>query len=460
MSFPTPKSLLVLLILFSTLACKKKEVAPAKGNGIPYTVSGRVTDSFGEGMAGVQIFYSATASTLTDNQGYWQIANLCGGQTLTAVASGYTFQPATIQVSAASENQNFVGTLVLTETEIQIFNWFESQQLANGLVLGAENGNTISLYDNSLAAMVFMLQDDFEKAEKIFDFFNARINSELNNGVGGFSQLRNANGMPNNHRWMGDNAWLLIALNNYKHRTGNNTYDYLAAQIRNWLITLQDTDGGLFAGYAANSSLLNYKVTEGNIDAFNAIDGYTTFHSDLLGFLALDRWDAVDKNLVAWPTNPPYLYALDLHPWSYSIFPDYPVSALTSAQRFLCTQNATNGGQITGYCFDEDKDVVWLEGTGQMATAFGLAGMSAQKALYLEEMEKLLTASTNHPNAAGFPYASNPGTTYGADPLWSAADTQIAPSGGAWYLFARFNFNPFAVGRNKDIPFGDRFWVE
>ena len=66
--------------------------------------------------------------------------------------------------------------------------------------------------------------------------------------------------------------------------------------------------------------------------------------------------------------------------------------------------------------------------------------------------------STGSVNAYGFPYASNIGTGYGSDPLWSGADTKIAISGGAWYLFARYGFNPFEVEREKDIPQEDMFW--
>ena len=346
-----------------------------------------------------------------------------------------------------------------SESEVQIFNWFENQQLSNGLLESAENGNVVSLYDNALAAMVFMLKEDFTKAEKIFDYFNAHIDIELTSGVGGFSQLRDRNGIPNNHRWMGDNAWLLIALNNYKEKTGNTTYDHLASEITSWLQSLQDTDGGLFAGYRSNDELMNHKVTEGNIDTFNAIEGFSPFHGQLLDFLENDRWDNLDKNLVAWPTNPAYLYALDLHPWSYLMFNNYPVSALTTTQRYLTTQTATNGAQITGYCFDVDKDVVWLEGTGQMALAFGMAGMEDEKAHYLSEMEKATISSTIYSNASGFPYASNLGTSYGADALWNGANTNISISGGAWYLFAKQGFNPFAIGRDKNIPVSDIFWM-
>jgi len=347
------------------------------------------------------------------------------------------------------------------EVERELLHWFQNQQLPNGTLESVEDGNIVSLYDNALAAMVFMLHDDYEKAEKIFDFFNARIDSELKAGVGGFSQLRDRNGVPNNHRWMGDNAWLLIALNNYKAQTGNTTYDELASEIEAWLLSLQDFDGGLFAGYDANNRLLNYKVTEGMIDAFNAVQGYTSFHSHLLDFLEVHRWIDADRNLVSWPGNPDYLYALDLHPWSYLIFNDYPVSSLSSAERYLTTQISTATGQeITGYCFDEDRDVVWLEGTAQMSLAFDWANMNTERDFYLSEMEKNLMESEKYTDAAGFPYASNHGTSYGGEMLWETADDKIAISSGAWYIFTKRSFNPFAVERDKNIPMEDMFWID
>jgi len=447
----------IILTVFLLLSSCKKEVDQQPSGS--YAVSGQIINTIGIGIEGVQVFYSEMDFVLTKNDGTYTIDSISGTHSIAPIFSNYAFTPPSIVVNAFNDNAHFSAGILEGEIDLQIYHWLSEQQLPNGLVESVENGNIVSLYDNALASMAFMLKGDDTKAEKIFDFFNARIGSELNNGVGGFSQFRNNNGVPSNHRWMGDNAWMLIALNHYKKLTGNSTYDLLASEIANWLIGLQDSDGGLFAGYDSNNSRLNYKVTEGMIDAFNAIDGYSDFHSRLLQFLAVDRWDSTDKNLVAWPGNPNYLFALDLHPWSYSIFQDYPISALTSAQRFITTQTATNGALITGYCFDEDKDVVWPEGTGQMAVAFGLAGMHDEKAFYLSEMEKVLLQSSIHTNAAGFPYASNPGTTYASDVLWNGADTEIAVSGGVWYLFAKYGFNPFAAGREKYIPETDMFWL-
>lgn len=448
-------TLFILLLALLSVSCRKQEAS------VPYAVSGWVVTDAGIGIKGVNITNGAKAITVSDSLGHWTIDQLVNSQTLTPMSNECIFVPASLAVNGPASDLLFIAKHIPGEAEASIMQWFRRQQLPNGLLESVEQGNIVSLYDNALSAMVFMLSGDVDKAEKIFDFFNARINSELSNGVGGFSQFRDRNGVPGNHRWMGDNAWLLIALNNYKAMTGNTSYDALAAAISGWLMGLQDSDGGLFAGYASDNSRLNYKVTEGNIDAFNAIAGYTDFHSRLLTFLKNDRWDETDRNLVSWPGNPAYLYALDNQSWAYCLFPDYPVSALYTANRFLTQQTATINSQlIHGYDIDEDRDAVFIEGTAQMALAFRMAGLQSEAEYYLQEMEKVLVQSGLYANASGFPYASNRGTGYGDTPLWEGADTKIAISGGAWYLFARFGFNPFAVESRKDIPASAMFWLQ
>jgi hypothetical protein len=425
----------------------------------PYTVRGIVTGPVGNGLANIEVYYNQSDLVLTDENGEWQIANLSGSNTIFPDDKSYSFSPATYRVNQELNNILFEATQVAFGNETLIINWFNNQQLPNGLLESTENGNVVSLYDNALAAMVFMLYDELERAESIFNFFNSRMESELLSDVGGFSQFRDRDGVPSNHRWMGDNAWLLVALNNYKEITGSSRYDILSAGISSWLRNLQDTDGGLFAGYDADNALLNYKVTEGNIDAFSAVVGYDNFHGDLLNFLGNNRWDDADNNLMAWPDNQDYRYAIDNQTWAFCVFVGYPHSAIYSADRFASSQIATvNGIRLSGFDIDEDKDTVFIEGTGQMALTLRLIGEEVESNYYMAELEKVLIASPSYDNASGFPYASNIGTGFGDTPLWTGADTEIAISGGAWYLFAKNNFNPFAVGRNKEIPLVDIFW--
>ncbi len=341
---------------------------------------------------------------------------------------------------------------------IKVYDWLKEIQLPNGLLESSENSNFVSLYDNSLASMVFIAKGDIARAESILDFFNGRINSELLSGNGGFCQFRDRTGIPFGNHWLGDNAWLLMAINTYKAKTGNTKYEPLAQALSAWIRSLQDTDGGIKGGFDSNGSGIG-KVTEGMIDAFNAIPGYDNFHKNLLSYLKNNRWDATEKLLISWPGNK-YAYALDNFSWGYCAFSDFPSGVLQKADMFLtnCTTTVTNS-QLTGYCFDIDKDGVWLEGTGEMVVAFQKAGQTAKAEFFLTEMEKLLVPGTLFPSTLGIPYASNMGTGYATDPLWIGADTKPCISSGAWYLFGVLQFDPFTAGYIKNVPSSDKFWL-
>lgn len=54
----------------------------------------------------------------------------------------------------------------------------------------ASRGKNVSMYDNSQATLAFTYFGDFEKAEKIFDFFfSSRLHSEMLASPGGFAQI-------------------------------------------------------------------------------------------------------------------------------------------------------------------------------------------------------------------------------------------------------------------------------
>ena len=65
-----------------------------------------------------------------------------------------------------------------------------------------------------------------------------------------------------------------------------------------------------------------------------------------------------------------------------------------------------------------------------------------------------------HPNSGGFPYVSNTGTAFGTEKLRDGAEDNISISTNAWYLFAKWNFNPFGISRSKNIPVSDKFWIK
>jgi hypothetical protein len=445
---------LFLIIIYS---CSKKDTAPASKE---FKISGKVVDTLGLGLSNIQIFYQKDSFIVTDANGFWYKNITLGSTVIQPKDTNYIFSPSSVKVINSDTNIVFTARPVSQRdiNALHVYNWFTHMQLSNGLLESTENSNIISLYDNALAALVFIAKSDYTRAELVFNFFNSRLNSELLTGTGGFFQFRDKNGVPNGNRWLGDNAWLLIALNNYQAKTNNYQYQNLITALSNWIQQQQDTDGGVWGGFD-NSSVRIGKVTEGMIDAFNAVSGYTNFHQNLLNYLKLNRWNSNEKLLMSWPGNK-YVYALDNHSWGYCAFEDFPYSVLQKAAIFLNTQTATvYNTSITGYCFDIDKDNVWLEGTGQMVVALQKANQINIAAYYLSEMEKVIITSNSFSSSLGMPYSSNNGTHYGTSALWVGADTKPCISSSAWYLFGCLNFDPMAISYLKTIPINNKFWL-
>ncbi len=336
--------------------------------------------------------------------------------------------------------------------------WVSSMQHNSGLMESAENTNFVSLYDNALATIFFIQEDERAKAEAILDFYLNRMDDEvLRNG--GLYQTRTTTGEEAQTLWMGDNAWLLIAINHYNKAYDSTKYDKLGNGLEKWLRSLQDEDGGLIGGKRANGQEMP-KITEGIITAFNAVQGYDDFHKNILRFLKNNRWDSKNNLLLAWPENPKYAYAMDVHSLSSAIFPDMSEDVLHEADRYLNQQEMTTTGVlINGYGFDEDKDVIWLEGTAQMAVAFNNANRPDLAKTLLVELDKSIVNATTATNTKGLPYATNPGSSYGAGALWNHAHTKPALSATIWYVFAKTDFNPLALAKDKMIPEEDKFWV-
>lgn len=438
----------------------KKNTSPPAGNVGNFQVSGIVLRQDGSAIAHLKIQFGENSYVYTDTLGHFQITGLSESITLYPVDSAYLFTPASIEVSGPGSGVRFTGIQKSFPSMLpdKVVGWLNNMQLGNGLVQTSENSNLVSLYDNALASLVFMAAGENSRAEAIFDYFNKQQETELLSGSGGFSQMRDAAGNPNYHRWLGDNAWMLIALNNYAALTNSTKYQDLALHLSNWIQSLQDTDGSLWGGYNGDGSRIG-KVTEGMIDAFNAVPGYTAFHAALLHYLKSARWDSTDHLLVSWPGNF-YKYALDNNTWGFCGIEDFPYAVLEKAAMYLNTQTATLTQQkITGFAPDIDRDVVWVDGTAQMAVAYRKAGNTDTADYYLRQLMQLAVQSTFFPGTSGLPAASNMGTGYGSDPFWQGADINPATSASAWFIFGMLKFDPLQVGYHKSIPVNDKFWL-
>jgi len=426
-----------------------------------YRVSGKVNDSLGKGIGHIRIYYLNNTFVSTDSLGLWQTGLLEDSTSIHPTDTAYTFTPTTFRVTETTHEVVFVAHSKKIQPMFaeKIYRWFVDMQLPNGLLESSENSNFVSLYDNALAALVFLAHGDIAKAEAVFDFFNNRIDAELLAGYGGFIQFRDRSGVPSGKRWLGDNAWLLIALNNYSEITASNKYQTLREALTQWIRSLHDTDDSLWGGYDADGMRIG-KITEGMIDAFDAVSGYDSFHKGILAYLHANRWNPTEKLLISWPGNR-YAYALDNHSWGYCSLEDFPLQVLQKADMHKATHASTaTGKDVTGYCFDIDRDDVWLEGTGQMVVAFNKAGEASLADFYLEQLTHAMVASTLYPETMGLPYTTNRGSGYATELLWVGTDTKPCISSGAWYLFGVGHFDPMFLGSVKNIPASEKFWKE
>jgi hypothetical protein len=150
---------------------------------------------------------------------------------------------------------------------------------------------------------------------------------------------------------------------------------------------------------------------------------------------------------------------LDNFSWGYCTFEGFPDRMLQDADRFLNTQtHVPNQQQVHGYCFDEDRDAIWLEGTAQMAVAYTKAGNSEKANSILHEVAKTRLTQAGWSGARGIPYATNQGTGYGGGLLWDGIDTQPATAASTWFIMACHEFDPMQVNYAKAIPDSLRFW--
>ena len=295
-----------------------------------------------------------------------------------------------------------------------ITQWFADIQMENGLVFSFEPDKPgrarISLYDQALAVIVFSLLENYSAAEKILDFFQNQIMDELESGPGGFFQFRNKNGRPlrSSARWLGDNAWLLIAAQNYRLISGNqNAYQELVGSLENWIKSLQQENGGLISGTRPDGSANTNMVIEGNIDAFGAIPGYTDFHEGILDYFKKERWDHQRQIFIAWPAppDPAYKYASDNLAWGYLAIKGFPAASLGQAEELFGASRPAAGNQpsISGFCYDSSLNTIHPEATGSMIIAYALAGDKQKYIHYLRENSRLLMPGKETTAAAGLP---------------------------------------------------------
>lgn len=280
-------------------------------------------------------------------------------------------------------------------------------------------------YDNALATMAFISAGDITSARTILDAFVA-IGPQPEGGF--LDRYRTNTGAPDGTLSVGPNAYLLQAMNLYYLQTADSRYNTLARGIADYVLSLQDLDGGIF-GLAG----VTWKSTENNLGALSGIHNlgvlqnlptYVDRANQIRNFLITECWDGTrflrGENDSIIVTDVQALGGMILGP-------AYKNGAYWVEGYTLTTKRYSGRKSVTGFDFNDDKDTVWTEGTFQETMAFLVAGDTTKYSFYRTEAEKLFNSSSG-----AFWLASNTGTTGGWWILykWQA----VAPT--SWYIYA------------------------
>jgi len=325
-------------------------------------------------------------------------------------------------------------------TESKIYRWLVNQQGGHAILGNQEGESFAAVYPNALAAICFLHQGDTERAERVFRFFNAHYDECFSSKPGGFYQFWDADSGDahlDSDRWVGDNAWLLIALNEHRRRTGSKEFDAMREGMARWIIGLQAEDGGIQSGFNKNGPM-DSKSTEANLDCYAALADYPQERAKIRQFLETQMWLPGENRFKMGSTCPDP--AMDTSAWGVqSLGVEYAPTLDYAEKAFLrtCVSKAT-GNAVTAYSDFRDKNRIWLEGSGEMAVAWHVAGRGDKADRTLLELEKAVIPSTRFAGAAGIPCHTN-------DPAWESGDSKIFVPSQAWYLFGVWKFNPMST---------------
>lgn len=235
------------------------------------------------------------------------------------------------QMSKAEKAPQIASTvylpLITNNYPPPVYRWLVQQQDNSTGLLPSQQDNNASTYNNALAAMVFILEGDHIKTKKILEFYNDKASEFFNNRCGnfnsscsnsdpcgenapcGFFQYRDSHtGIPlqNINRWMGDNAWLLMAIHHYQAATSDTSYAAMAQAIIRLLKSFQQPAGYIASGWENGDQSFNKNMghSEGNLDAYKAL---LLFNEPQMA-QQIKHW--LDFTDLQWKNGP-----LDLHSW-------------------------------------------------------------------------------------------------------------------------------------------------
>ncbi len=393
-----------------------------------------------------------------------------------------------------NQNKNFAGSnttpnqsTVKANNEELVLEYLKNIQdnfSNDSWLVPAMEDNSGQTFNNAVTAMAFILVREKERAERILDFYASRTDTSninlnkqnffYNGETRGFYQNVDLNNSSYNaficDRWMGDNAWLLLAYKYYEKEYGFDSkplYNFITTYLKNFLLDFYIDDPFGHGGFVRhgwrwgprNSSQPqnDYQLhetdlegnpighEEGNIDAYAALK----LCGELEKSEKIKQW--LDYRISELEGIPNISLPLDLYSWRSLAFCDegeyYRELVMVPENDPRFKKNVTFlGREATGFFSTADSLVqnVWLDGLGHMVCAFFSSGYAEKGNFYSIQLDSfLINRSFGNLNCLAVPYTAN--KTGGYD--WVDI-TKGFSSSCAWYIFAKNGFNPFTFEKN------------
>jgi len=368
----------------------------------------------------------------------------------------------------------------------KMYQWLKVHQNPHtGLVMSFEGDKNLDgwafMYDQSLAAQAYTIFSDFERAKKIFDFFDKKAKRLDGRFVNAYYAH---DGSPAEYTvHVGPNVWLGIAIVQYTHKSNDRSYLALAEDIAQSVMFLQnqDPEGGIRGGPG-----VSWYSTEHNLDAyafFNMLyrvtskKEYALARDKVLAWIVAHTYDSVDVPVRRGKGDS--TIATDTYAWSIAaIGPEKLEELSMDPERIIqfaedhCSVETTFARpdgvavRIKGFDFAAQRNVarggvVSPEWTSQMVVSYKLMadyfykkGDSAKARSYESKADEYLSQLANmiicSPSPSGqgdwcLPYASQEAadTGHGWQTPRGASTGSVA--GTAYMLFAYYSFNPLAI---------------
>ncbi len=344
----------------------------------------------------------------------------------------------------------------------------------------AMEDNSAQTFNNAVTAMAFILSGEKQRAERILDFYAQRTNSSNTNlDKQNFFYKGEARGFYQNinlnlsykaficDRWMGDNAWLLLAYKYYEKEysfDNKQLYTLVTSYLKKLLLDFYIADPSGHGGFVqsgwrwgprnSSSPVNDYQLhvydsngspvghEEGNIDAYAALKlcGENVIAGKIKQWLDY-RMDQLEK-------VPGISLPLDLYSWrSLAFYKEgdyYKNLVLVPENDSRFKKEVTfNGKKAAGFFSSANSSVqnVWLDGLGHMVCAFYFSGYKDKGDFYSSQMDSFLINRTiAGTTSLALPYTVN--KTGGYD--WVDINKGFS-STCAWYIFAKEKFNPFTL---------------